>query len=183
VAWDTEIDSGWAGVSVKDSLGLSYTQAVAVCFLDWTWKVLDPDVSSATVSSSGSKPDTVTVTYNYNKQGFDVYLFEVFFQTQKQQYPLSENEKRAIVLSLDAFILYLKRIKVNIRNVPLILGGISWFSVNYGVEAPDALHLFLASSLNCKYFLTVDEALTKVAVKEIEVMFPSIFGAYRVTQG
>lgn len=98
-----------------------------------------------------------------------------FFQTQKLKYPLSEEEKKEIVLALNTFVLQLKKHRVGISTVSPDFGRISWFSVRYGVEAPDALPLFTALSLNSKYFLTVDEPLKNAGVKDSEVLFPSTF--------
>jgi len=101
-----------------------------------------------------------------------------FFQTQKQQYPLTEDEKRKFVLSVNAFILYLRKLGIEFKPfvpVPLTFGMISLFSVKYGVESPDALHLHLATYHHCKYLITVDEPLKNAEVKDIEVMYPSTF--------
>ena len=101
-----------------------------------------------------------------------------FFQTQKQQYQLTEDEKRKFVLSLNAFILYLRKLGINIKpfvSVPVTFGMISLFSVKYGVESPDALHLHLATFHHCKYLITADEALKNAEVEDIKVMYPSTF--------
>lgn len=99
-----------------------------------------------------------------------------FFQTQKHRYPLSGQEMEAIALSLETFILHMKRNGVEIGSPePLRYEQISMFSLNYGIEAPDALHLYFATTLKSDYFLTVDEPLKDAGVKEIEVMYPSTF--------
>jgi predicted nucleic acid-binding protein len=100
-----------------------------------------------------------------------------FFQTQKQQYALSENEKEEIALSLETFIHHLRRKKkVMIWDAhDFTYEDVCKFSLRYGIEAPDALHLCLAKMIDCQYFLTVDEPLTRAGIKEIQVMFPSTF--------
>jgi predicted nucleic acid-binding protein len=100
-----------------------------------------------------------------------------FFQTQKHKYPLSEREKEDIALSLEAFIYHLRMKKrvVIWTAEHFSYEGVCHFSLRYGIEAPDALHLYLARDLECSYFITVDEPLKDARVEEIKVMFPSTF--------
>lgn len=99
-----------------------------------------------------------------------------FFQTLKQQYPLSNEEKDQIALSIEDFLDRLERLGIIFRGSGIEdYGEVRDFAFDYGIEAPDALHLAVALQLECGCFLTIDERLIKAKVKQIEVMFPSTF--------
>jgi len=99
-----------------------------------------------------------------------------FFQTMKEQYPLSNEEKNQIGLSIEDFLDKIERL--DIRPVGTGIEDYSDmrdFAFNYGIEAPDALHLSIAGYLDCEFFLTTDKRLIDKKIKEIQVMLPPTF--------
>ncbi len=96
------------------------------------------------------------------------------FSKWKRQYSLSIAERVAIRDSLSSFLVHLGELGVSAQEFEFDANMIQFFSLHYGLGAPDALHLAMASKV-CNYFVTNDDELIKKDIKEIHVLLPSTF--------
>jgi predicted nucleic acid-binding protein len=111
-----------------------------------------------------------TLSVRMIKEGHSLERFNKY----KRNHPLSRQEIGDIRKSLEAFVQHLVKLRIEPKSLKTPSKGVQQFSLEYSLDAPDALHLALASKV-CHYFLTNDEELCRKNIKEIDVLLPANF--------
>lgn len=100
-----------------------------------------------------------------------------FFNKWKRQQIINPVEAMQIHGSLRSFVQHIEVLGVVVTEGIINSERIHDFTLRYGLNAPDATHISIASR-HCGYFVTNDEDLCDKKIKEIHVVKPATLETY-----
>lgn len=107
----------------------------------------------------------------FKKFYYDGYEFAAF-QRLKPDYNLEESEIVDIMSYVEDFSQYLMDLDIQIIELKLDWREMHKYCLVYGLQIPDAAHVLLARR-ESHYLATIDSALKKVKIPEINIVDPA----------